>query len=106
MISETSKEKFVKSKSSEEKVQNICEIYDAVFQTPGNGLAELPIIMNLRLTDLRELKSCFQDDWLYPGQFVTFSSMQCNFPGTEVSSKVMKFKKFSLSSAPCPKFSR
>ena len=54
MISKTSKEKFVKSKSSEEKVQNIREIYDAVFQNPGNGLAELPIIMNLCLTDLRK----------------------------------------------------
>ena len=53
MISETSKEKFVKSKCSEEKVQNIREIYDAVFQNPGNGLAELPIIMKLCLTDLR-----------------------------------------------------
>ena len=31
MISKASKEKFVKSKSSEEKVQNIQEIYDAVF---------------------------------------------------------------------------
>ena len=50
MISKTSKEKIVKSKSSEGKVQNIREIYDAVFQNPGNGLAELPIIMNLRLT--------------------------------------------------------
>ena len=38
-------------KSSREKVQNIREIYDAVFQNPGNGLAEVPIIMNLRLTD-------------------------------------------------------
>ena len=52
MISKMSKEKFVKSKSSKEKVQNIREIYDAVFQNPGNGLAELPIIMNLRLTNL------------------------------------------------------
>ena len=31
MISKMSKEKFVKSKSSEEKVQNIREIYEAVF---------------------------------------------------------------------------
>ena len=54
MISKTSKEKFVKSKSSEEKVQNIREIYDAVFQSPRNGLAKLPIIINLRLTDLRK----------------------------------------------------
>ena len=54
MISKTSEEKFVKSKSLEEKVQNIREIYDAVFQNPGNGLAGLPIIMNLRLTDLRK----------------------------------------------------
>ena len=43
----------MKSKSSEEKVQNIQETDDAVFQNPGNGLAELPIIINLRLTDLR-----------------------------------------------------
>ena len=57
MISKTSKEKFVMSKFSEEKVQSIREIYDAVFQNPGNGLAELPIIMNLRLTtDLRNEK--------------------------------------------------
>ena len=50
MISKTFKEKFVKSKSSEEnqKVQNIREIYDAVFQNPGNGLAELPIMMNIK----------------------------------------------------------
>ena len=41
MISNTSKENFVKSKSSEEKVQNIRDIYDAS-QNPGNGLAELP----------------------------------------------------------------
>ena len=45
MISKTSKEKFVKSKSSEEKVQHIREIYDAVFQNPGNGLAKVPIIV-------------------------------------------------------------
>ena len=31
MISKTSKENFVKSESSEEKFQNIREIYDAVF---------------------------------------------------------------------------
>ena len=31
MISKTSKEKFVKSMSSEEKVQNIREIYEAIF---------------------------------------------------------------------------
>ena len=31
MISDTSKENFVKSKSSEEKVQNVRGIYDAVF---------------------------------------------------------------------------
>ena len=54
MISKMSKEKFVKSKSSEEKVQNIREIYYAVFQNPGNDLAELPIIMNLCLTDSRK----------------------------------------------------
>ena len=42
MISNTSKENFVKSKSSEEKVQNIRDIYDAVLAKPGNGLAELP----------------------------------------------------------------
>ena len=54
MISKTSKEKFLKSKSSEEKVQNIHEIDDAVFQNPGNGLAELPIIMNICLTDLHK----------------------------------------------------
>ena len=54
MISKTSEEKFVKSKSSEEKVQNIREIYDAVFQNHGNGLTELPIIMHLSLTDLRK----------------------------------------------------
>ena len=54
MMSKMCKEKSVKSKSSEEKVQNIREIYDAVFQSPGNGLAKLPIIMNLRLTDLRK----------------------------------------------------
>ena len=54
MISKTSKKKFMKPKSSEEKVQNIHKIYDAVFQNHRNGLAELPIIMNLRLTDLRK----------------------------------------------------
>ena len=43
----------MKSKSSKEKVQNIREIDGTVFQNPGNGLVELPIIMNLRLTDLR-----------------------------------------------------
>ena len=43
MISDTSKENFVKSKSSEEKVQNVRDIYDAVFaKSCGNGLAELP----------------------------------------------------------------
>ena len=31
MISDTSKENFVKSKSSEEKAQNVRDIYDAVF---------------------------------------------------------------------------
>ena len=35
MISKTSEENFVKFKSSEEKVQNIREIYDAVFANPG-----------------------------------------------------------------------
>ena len=54
MISKMSKEKVVKSKSSEEKVENIRKIYDAVFRNPGNGLAELPIIMNLCLSDLRK----------------------------------------------------
>ena len=31
MISKTAKEKFVKSKSSKEKTQNVREIYEAVF---------------------------------------------------------------------------
>ena len=105
MISKTSKEKFVKSKSSEEKVQNIHEIYDAIFQNSGNSLAELPIIMNLRLTDLVNeilLPGPVSVTWLCPRQFVTFSSVQCNFPDMEV----MKIKKCSSSLAPCPKFSR
>ena len=38
MISKTSKEKFVKSKSSEEKVQNIREIYEAVFAKSWAGM--------------------------------------------------------------------
>ena len=39
MISDTSKENLVKSKSSEDKVQNVRDIYDAVF---AKSWAELP----------------------------------------------------------------
>ena len=96
MISKMSKEKFVKSKSLEEKVQNIREIYDVVFQNPGNGLAELPIIMNLCITNLRNENLASRTvsvTWLFPGQSVTFSSVQYNYLGTEI----MKFQKFSSS---------
>ena len=83
MISKRSKEKFVKSKSLEEKVQNIREIYDAVFQNPGNSLAKLPIIMILHLlTYVNEniASSTSVSDLALFWQFVTFSSVQCNFP--------------------------
>ena len=53
MISKTSKEKFVKSKSSEEKVQNIREIYDAGFAKSWEWFRPIaPIIMNLRNENL------------------------------------------------------
>ena len=43
MISDTSIENLVKSKSSEEKVQNMFETPMMPYsQNPGNGLAELP----------------------------------------------------------------
>ena len=101
MISDTSKENFVKSKSSEEKVQNVRDIYDAILRIReilGMVWPNCAIIINLR----NEIFSPGPVTWLGPGKFVTVSSMQCNFPGTEI----MKFIKFSSKSAPCQKISR
>ena len=53
MISDTSKENFVKSKSSEEKVQNVRDFYDAVFAKSWEWFGRIaPFIINLRNENL------------------------------------------------------
>ena len=61
MISKTSKENFVKSKSSEEKVQNIREIYDA--KILGMVWPNCSIIINLRNESLASRTSDLALSW-------------------------------------------
>ena len=64
MISKTSKEKFVKPKSSEEKVQNIQEICYAAFAKSWEWFGRIaPIIMNLRNENLASRTSDLALSW-------------------------------------------
>ena len=64
MISDTSKENFVKSKSQKKKFKMFETFMMPYSRNPGNGLAELPpIIINLRNKNLSSRTSDLARSW-------------------------------------------